>query len=262
MNKRTLALLPLFGAAVFAVAGAAENDNGVSIGNVATANTKSVGYAPAHKLPRELAQLPVATGSTKVENPSDLATYYGYESDVVNTAGDPVMVPAPPFTTEAQKTEPDKNTYLVFKRGLPGADSSYDYGTHFLFQGHENGARNAAGQTQGYLTRINLDADTDHRVTVLATRDSTGAAIPTIDGSTWDPFAERLLFTAEGNGTTTGGVWQADLGVPAKTDPLLGSMGRGGFEGIQNDSAGDVWIVEDIGGGNKAGTAARRPNSY
>jgi len=38
---------------------------------------------------------------------------------------------------EAQKTEPDKNTYLVFKDGLKGPDSSYDYGTHFVYQGQE-----------------------------------------------------------------------------------------------------------------------------
>ena len=41
-------------------------------------------------------------------------------------------------TNEAHKTEPDKNTYLVL-RGQPGADPDYDYGTHFLFQGHETG---------------------------------------------------------------------------------------------------------------------------
>src|SRR5262249_4100020 len=43
-----------------------------------------------------------------------------------------------------------------------GADPNYDYGTHFLFQGHENGV-------SGYFTRINLDADGKHRVTLMAT---------------------------------------------------------------------------------------------
>ena len=41
---------------------------------------------------------------------------------------------------EAQKTEPDKNTYLVFKKGQSGPDAGYDYGSHFLYQGHELGA--------------------------------------------------------------------------------------------------------------------------
>src|SRR5204863_9997885 len=99
-------------------------------------------------------------------------------------AGQPVMVPIG-ATKEAHKTEPDKNTYLVFKQGLTGPDPSYDYGTHFLFQGHESGS-------PGYITRINLDADPAHRVTVLATSDATGTPLADIDGSTWDPWAQRL----------------------------------------------------------------------
>jgi hypothetical protein len=71
----------------------------------------------------------VAQGSTRLENPSALTSYYGYDNDVLNAAGQPQMLPTPTSATEAQKTEPDKNTYLVFKRSLSGADSSYDYGT-------------------------------------------------------------------------------------------------------------------------------------
>jgi hypothetical protein len=59
----------------------------------------------------------------------------------------------------ALETEPDKNTYLRIS-GQRGADPHYDYGTHFLFQGHEHGA-------PGNITRINLDADADHRVTLI-----------------------------------------------------------------------------------------------
>jgi len=68
----------------------------------------------------------------------------------------------------------------------------YDYGTHFLFQGHELGAGG-----KGYITRINLDADGAHRVTLLATTDINGQSLPTIDGSTWYPFSHKLLFTSE-----------------------------------------------------------------
>ena len=87
----------------------------------------------------ELSQTVVAQGSMKLENPTAQIGYYGYDSDQVNAAGRGVMVPLPGTTVEAHKTEPDKNTYLVFKKGLHGADPSYDYGTHFLFQGHESG---------------------------------------------------------------------------------------------------------------------------
>jgi hypothetical protein len=41
-----------------------------------------------------------------------------------------------------------------------------------------------------------------------------------------------------------------------------GSLGRGGYEGVQNDSAGNLWIVEDSGGPAKNGTTAKRPNSF
>ncbi|MDQ1721656.1 MAG: hypothetical protein QOI26_1390, partial [Pseudonocardiales bacterium] len=167
----------------------------------------------------------------------------------------PTMVPLPAApTVEAHKTEPDKNTYLVFKGGLPGADPSYDYGSHFLFQGHESG-------TPGYLTRINLDADSTHRVTLLATQDVTGKNLPTFDGSTWDPFANRLLLTTEGG--SAGGVRQADLGVPSKVVDISGLTGRGGYEGIQNDDRGNLYIVEDVGGNAGPTTPnAKQPNSF
>jgi hypothetical protein len=138
--------------------------------------------------------------------------------------------------------------------GQTGADPGYDYGHHFLFQGHEAGS-------PGYITRVNLDADRDHRVTLLASKDSAGVDLPEIDGSTWDPFARRLLFTSEDS--TNGGVWQATLGVPSTVDDLTGAIGHGGYEGIQNDADGNLWIVEDVGGRNgTANPQARQPNSF
>ncbi len=162
-------------------------------------------------------------------------------------------IPSNP-ATEAHKTEPDKNTYLVFNKGLTGADPNYAYGTHFLFQGHEGGAGGA-----GYITRINLDADAAHRVTLLATQDAFGNQLATIDGSTWDPWAERLLFTTENPNAPT---YAATPDYPSTVTDVSGALGRGGYEGIQNDSKGNLWIAEDIGGSNKPGTKARQPNSY
>jgi Alkaline phosphatase PhoX len=235
-------------------AGAGSHAGGLGLANVPTANTKSDGYAPASKLSAGLTQIAVAQGSTRLENSSALTSYYGYNNDVVNAAGQPQMLPLPGSSTEAQKTEPDKNTYLVFNRGLSGAQKGYDYGTHFLFQGHEGGVNGA-----GYITRINLDADAAHRVTLLATTDSNGNPIATIDGSTWDPWARRLLFTTEDEQAPT---YAATPGFPSTVTDISGALGRGGYEGIQNDSAGDIWIVEDIGGAFKNGTTAKRPNSF
>ena len=217
-------------------------------------NPRLTGISAPILLAPGLRQSIVAEGSTPLENPSPGFGYYGFNDDgphvpvagALPAAGAPVI--------EATKTEPDKNTYLVLP-GLHGADPGYDYGTHFLFQGHENGAGG-----HSFISRVNLDADGAHRVSLLATVDSSGAALPTIDGSTWDPFARQLLFTAEGNGTATGGVWQASPDVPSTVVSLAGALGRGGFEGVQVDPAGNLWIVEDIGGSTVAG--ARVANSF
>jgi hypothetical protein len=66
----------------------------------------------------------------KLENGTAAVPSYGY-------LGNGPFVPPPETTTEAQKTEPDKNTYLVFPDSLPGGDPSYNYGKRFLFPGHE-----------------------------------------------------------------------------------------------------------------------------
>lgn len=214
--------------------------------SVARANPKAPGLASPNKLSPELTENAVAQGSWPLENPTATIGYYGFLSNGP-------MVPLAGTTVEASKTEPDKNTYLVLK-DQHGFDPHYDYGRHFLYQGHETGA--------GYITRINLDADTAHRVTLLATQDTDGKALPVFDGSVWDPFAGRLLFSAElGN---AGGIWQATPDFPSTVVNLSGIIGQGGYEGMQVDSAGRIWIVEDVGGKAGSGTlsTAKQPNSF
>ncbi|HWE25257.1 MAG TPA: hypothetical protein VG496_15070 [Myxococcales bacterium] len=244
-----------------AVSGAVIAAGSGPLTNVGAANPKAAGYAPASQVSPELRTIIAAQGSMPLENPEWIIGWYGYENDAPSpdSAALPQMVPGTPASpTEAQKTEPDKNTYLVL-RNQSGADRNYDYGTHFLFQGHELGAKDAQGRTRGYITRINLDADTAHRVTLMATHDMSGAPIAAIDGSTWDPFAQRLLFTTENANAPT---YSAMLAVPSTVEDISGALGRGGYEGIQNDSDGNIWIVEDIGGANKPGTTSKIPNSF
>jgi hypothetical protein len=251
-KRRALAVIVAVaaGAAIYAAMSTAGSGG---LTNVPSANTKSPGYAPASVLSPELQQVVLAQGSTRVENPTQAISYYGYDNDTLTAVGEPVMVASTASgNQEAHKTEPDKNTYLVFDKGLPGADANYNYGTHFLFQGHEGGS-------PGYITRINVDADAAHRVTVLATQDDSGAAIATIDGSTWDPWSKRLLFTTENQNAPT---YSATPGYPSQVHDVSGALGRGGYEGIQDDSDGNIWIVEDIGGANKPGTTAKVPNSF
>ena len=251
-----LATLALSGAAVAA-----------PLTHVASANTKAAGLVQPNVVSPELDLRLVATGSMKLDGAGAMTQYYGYVAPGAIAA----MVPAigaanPPATAlvEAGKSEPDKNTYLVFdpSRGAQqqaGADANYDYGTHFVFQGHEAG-------DHGYITRINLDADGAHRVTLLADSLADGTVIPNIDGSTWDPFNARLLLTGEESaftGVTSGVVLQSTVGYPASVERLDGVFGVAGWEGVQVDSAGNVWLVSDQGGSTSTTLAkARQPNSF
>jgi hypothetical protein len=236
--------------------------------HVPSAQTKVAGESRPNILSPELGQEIIAQGSTRLENPDALTKFYGYDD---NGLAIPLIGPS---CIEANKTEPDENTYLVFScpsknpncpQKIKGPDGGRDYGTHFLFQGHETGIA-------GYITRINLDvqsdADGDHRVTLLATKDVNGAPLPPYDGSFWNPFANKLLFSAElGN---NGGIWQADPGFnwpPAVEDiSVIGgncALGRAGYEGIRVDGVGNIWLIEDTGGSRPSATPqARVANSF
>ena len=121
---------------------------------VLAANPKSAGVTVPTILPPELIQTVAAQGSNVVENPAtiDLGNgtsvtigHYGYDDDgpLMPAPGD---LPSATHIVEATKSEPDKNTYLELF-GQTGADPTYDYGTHFLFQGHETAwAPAAAGR--------------------------------------------------------------------------------------------------------------------
>ncbi len=185
----------------------------------------------------------VAEGLDLLENPSGVITKFGNLNDGSNT-----------------RTEPDENTYLILDHNPGGPTPGYDYGRRFLFQGHENSGNRA------YITRINLDvAHPDHRITLLTPVDGGGlTGFNSIDGSTWDPFSQTLLFAEEAG--TTGGVIEmgADFdpvsGGGAGLRTLYGSMGRGGFEGIHPDDLGNILIIEDVGGTTV--NFGRNPNSF
>src|SRR5215475_14905475 len=171
----------------------------------------------------------VAQGADLLENPSGLITRFGNLSD-------------------GSRTEPDENTYLILDHNPGGPTPDYDYGRHFLFQGHENSGNLA------YVTRINLDvASPDHRITLLTPVDDSGFTNFTrIDGSTWNPFSQTLLFAQE-NGALGGVIemgadFDSNTGGGAGLHTLYGSLGQGGYEGIHSDDWGNILIMEDVGG--------------
>lgn len=230
----------------------------LAVSNLEAPNAKEDGVAVANALSPELSQAIVAEGKMKLENPSEINGFYGYGNDgpLAPAAGD---TQTKEHNVEATKTEPDKNTYLVLD-GQTGPDAAYNYGTHFIFQGHENGVTKD-DRPHGYLTRINLDADEAHRVTLMGEADTNGRTLPFIDGSTWNPYAKQLLLTGEEG--EEGGVWQATAEFPSKIVDLRGVFGIGAYEGIQTANDGAVWVVEDAGGKKgKVNKATRQPNSF
>jgi hypothetical protein len=144
----------------------------------------------------------IAQGTDPLENPAGPITTFG-------------------FLTDGTKTEADENLYLEFERGLGGPTPGYNYGRHFLFQGHENGGGKA------YVTRINMDVkDPAHRITLLTPPNDAGATgFSSIDGSTWDPFTRTLLFTQESGSTS--GVIEITPGWPAEIHTLETIVGKG-----------------------------------
>ena len=215
----------------------AQAHDAISIQGVPTANPRD--GVENNVLTPSATQTSVAWGNLPLTNPDTAngVTHYGYNT----LAGGPLTQ----TSDEARKTEPDKNVYLTFG------------GHHYLYQGHEGGPR-------GYVTRVDLDqTDPTKRVSLVSDMDTAGNAYPTIDGITWDPFSHQLLLTAESK-APAGGVFAVSL--DANGDPVdgraqrLDALGSGGYEGVQNDKDGNVWLVEDIGGAASGG--GKVPNSY
>ena len=204
-------------------------------GEIITDNVLSPEFAPGL----------VAEGLDLLENPSGPITRLGNLSD-------------------GSRTEPDENTYLILDHNPGGPTQGYDYGRHFLFQGHEmpNGNTNRA-----YITRINLDvAHPDHRITLMTPGDANFlTGFNSIDGSTWDPFSRTLLFTQEdgaiGGVIEMGADFDTNTGGGAGLRTLYGSLGRGGYEGIHPDDWGNILIIEDVGGTTVMNNG-RNPNSF
>ena len=206
---------------------------------------------PANLLADGYRWVQVARGSDALENPTGIYRTYGYLAD----NADPLA---------RTRTEPDQNTFLVAD-GVGGPTPGYDYGSHFLIQGHENGSGKA------YLTRINLDVtDPDHRITLLSPaldRDG-NTGLSSIDGSTYDPFTRQLLFSSE-NGAR-GGIVATGLRWSGRSAPPLtwldGAIGTAGYEGVHPDSLGNIYLVEDTGGStvvdNGTQTKVKQPNSF
>ena len=257
MRRTPMVLAATVAASSIAAAGAlAQIGSGVPSANPRSGTQPTV-IAPGFSLQT------VAVGADPLENPAAEITKYGFLNDGPGTTAN---------RNQPTKTEPDINTYLSSTFNLGGPAAGFDYGRRYLFQGHENSTGNA------YVTRINLDlpAGDAKRITLLTPPDNTGKTnLTRVDGSTYDPFNRRMLFTQEGSGTS-GGVVQVPVEYAAgyqDATTLYGSIGRGGYEGIRVDPDGNLVIAEDQGGSgidvsadpaqpNAATKPSRAPNSF
>jgi len=209
------------------------------VSGVSAANP--VAISPNVLSPEFTAEL-VEQGADVLENPSGVITTFGNLDD-------------------GSRTEPDENTYLILDHNPGGPTDGYDYGRHFLIQGHEN------ADDLAHITRINLDVvDPDHRVTLLTPVDDSGLThFNSIDGSAWDPFSRTLLFTQEaganGGVIEMGADFDPNTGAGAGLRTLYGSLGRGGYEGTHPDDWGNILIFEDVGGTTVL-NRGRNPNSF
>src|SRR5262249_54664231 len=64
-----------------------------------------------------------------------------FKTRVIVTGNDPLENPVGVFIkfgmlSDGTRTEPDQNTYLVLGHNPGGPSAGFDYGRHFLFQGH------------------------------------------------------------------------------------------------------------------------------
>jgi hypothetical protein len=214
--------------------------------------------SPLNVVAGGFAMEPVARGNDVLENPIGIFSRYGYLDDST--------LQTVPTDKQPTKTEPDQNTYLVTRHSPGGPTAGYDYGHHFLIQGHE--VFSAAGAPQrAYFTRINLDVkDPAHRITLLnpLPKDATDSGLRSIDGSTYDPFNGQLLFTSEAG--NIGGVFGQPLRWSGTSAPAIvsynGSMGQAGYEGVDNDKLGNLILIEDTGGSTVNSAGVKQPNSF
>jgi len=241
---RQLKLLAALVACATPVSAWAADGIGPFVSGVPAANPAE--GVPANIISPDFSVTKVVAGTDPLENPSGVITNFAKLVDGSNT-------------------EPDQNLYIENDQKVKGPTAKYNYGHHFLYQGHENGGNLA------YVTRVNLDVtDPQHRVTLLTPVGGDGLThFNSIDGSAYDPFTKSLLLTQEGSGST-GGVIEISTDFPATVTTRYGLMGRCGTEGIHTDNKGRIYLVEDTGGravstdqndinGPKF---AKQPNSY
>ena len=129
-----------------------------------------------------------------------------------------------------------------------GCDKTFD----LVFGGRFCLDQSVGVSSGGWVMSHHLDEpDLAKRVKLIFATRSGGVAVPMFDGMTGDHFTDQLLLTAEAP-SPKGGVFAFALDAnggtaDGKITPLL-ALRSGGYEGVENESGGNGWLVEDVRG--------------
>ena len=214
--------------------------------SVPNAQDKAPGMVRANLLSRQLTEAPVAQGALKLDGGTSDVPSYGY-------LGNGPMVPAFGSAAEAQKTEPDKNTYLRC-----AACTAPTRATTTARTSSSRATRPGAGLHHPRQPRRRRRAPR-HAARHARRRRHGAAALRRLD---LGPVGQRLLFTAEDGRRRRRLAGHAGLPVDA-SGHLSGVLGSAGYEGIQNDVAATSGSSRTPAAtGAPAGTNASQPNSF
>ena len=246
-GKVILGAVVAAGAAIFAATVGASLFDVSDLTTVPSANPKAAGYAPASQLSPELRQTLVAQGSTPLENPQGIVGWYGYENDAPSP-DDACAAAVRPGSGQHDRGAEDRARQERLPRPEePARGRLRTTTTARTSSSRATRARRRASQATSRGSTSTPTARTASRC--WRRKDTTGRPDP--DRSTASPGIRGRSGSCSRPRTRSAPTYAATLGVPSQVEDVSGALGRGGYEGIQNDSDGNIWIVEDIGGSNK-----------
>ena len=239
-----------------AVLGATTFASGPAITDAGSANTKTAGISLPDKLSPQWRETTVAQGSTALENPSALTSWYGYYNDgpMIPAPGD-VQATGPQRRGDQERAGQEhvprrqgparRRPEVRLRHALPLPGSRARHGRRRLHHAHQPRRRRGAPRDEARRDRgRRQDAGArDRRLDLGSVR-----AAPALHhrGRRRAAASSRRRSTTRPRSRTSGAC-----------------SGQGGFEGIQNDKHGNVYIVEDSGGpAGKVNTHAKQPNSF
>ena len=236
--------------AIAGVAAVASAHGGPALSDAGPANTKTAGITLPDKLSPQWREITVAQGSNALENPSATSGYYGYYNDgpMLPAPGD---VQAPGTTSRRRRASPTRTPTSSSRASTAPTRSTTTArtsSTRATSSTRPSGELHHAHQPRRRRGPPGDEARRD--------RGRRQTPMPEIDGSTWDPFAQRLLFTTEGGAERRRR--RGDARLPVQGHDALGRARPGRLRGHPERQYGNVYIVEDVGGAGRQGQHARQ----